>query len=149
MSEYAENIIKILAGLPEFLRKPMLKSRLEEFFNISRDEQIEIINNAINAIPEIEFNILSKLIKTWLEVLDSFEPRRREEIFALYATMLSNKPDIISKLDIDGLINIYNSLDDEMKKNTLTAIRNAIDKVENRDILLEHIPEKAKILLSL
>ncbi len=145
MSNYAENIIKILAGLPEFLRKPMLKSRLEEFFKMEKAEQLEIIDNAIDAIPDIEFDTLAKLIRTWLEVLDKFDEKKREEIFSLYAYTLA-KRDAISKLDIKGLISIYNSLDEQMRKNVSTAIRNAIDKIDEKDILLAKIPDEAKRL---
>ncbi len=146
MSNYAENIIKILAGLPEFLRKPMLKSRLEEFFDMNKEEKMEIINNALDAMPEIEFNTLAKLIRTWIEVLDRFDVNKREEIFSLYAYMLANKPEIISRLDIKGLLSIYNSLNDDLKKNVSIAIRDAINRLEDKDALLAKIPEEARRL---
>lgn len=49
MSEpnYAGNIIIVLASLPDFLRKPILKKRLDEFFTLSAPDRLEIINNAL------------------------------------------------------------------------------------------------------
>ena len=66
---YAGNIIINLASLPDFLRKPILKKRMTEFFSMSEPEKSEIINNALDAGPTIPFPNFSKLFKTWLEVL--------------------------------------------------------------------------------
>ena len=46
---YAGNIIINLASLPDFLRKPILKKRMMEFFSMSEPEKSEIINNALEA----------------------------------------------------------------------------------------------------
>ncbi|NQZ55235.1 MAG: hypothetical protein HRS51_01885, partial [Candidatus Nitrosopelagicus sp.] len=46
---YAGNIIINLASLPDFLRKPILKKRMMEFFPMSEPEKSEIINNALEA----------------------------------------------------------------------------------------------------
>ena len=48
---YAGNIIINLASLPDFLRKPILKKRMTEFFSMSEPEKSEIINNALDAGP--------------------------------------------------------------------------------------------------
>lgn len=145
MSNYAQNIISILAGLPEFLRKTMLKSRLEEFFNMSKEEKIEIINNVLDALPTIEQDILRRLTKTWLEVLDTFGNEKREEIFTIYATLLSNRD--ISKLDIEGLIKVLDELNTNVRENTLNSIRSVLNKLENREVILSRLPTKVKSLL--
>ena len=58
---YAGNIIIILANLPDFLRTPILKKRMMEFFSMTVNEQDEIINNALEAGPTIPFLNFSKL----------------------------------------------------------------------------------------
>ena len=57
MSEpnFAGNIIVNLASLPDFLRTPILKKRMTEFFSKNDDEKAEIIINALNAGPTIPF----------------------------------------------------------------------------------------------
>ncbi len=146
---YAENIIKILAGLPEFLRKPMLKHRLDEFFGMSNEDKREIINNVLEAIPEVEPSTLGRLIKTWIEVLKDFDKSKREEIFALYASLLASKPDTIPRLDIQGLISIFNQFDDDTKKDILDSIKSALEKIDSKGELLLHIPNDAKSILQL
>ena len=66
---HAGNIIVNLAGLPEFLRKPILHKRLTEFFSMNQEDRKEIINNALQAGPTIPFDKFSTLFKTWLETL--------------------------------------------------------------------------------
>ena len=53
MSEpnFAGNIIVNLASLPDFLRTPILKKRMTEFFSKNDEEKAEIIVNALNAGP--------------------------------------------------------------------------------------------------
>jgi len=70
-SNYAGNIIVSLANLPEFLRKPILKKRLMEFFSMSSLDKLEIIKNALQAGPIIPFDKFSKLLKTWIEILST------------------------------------------------------------------------------
>lgn len=145
---YAENIIKILAGLPEFLRKPMLKHRLEEFFVMQEDEQKEIIVNALNAIPDIPFDTLAKLIKTWLEVLATFSKDKRDRIFYLYALQISKDKHVIDKMNIDGLIELFKGLDKDMQSIIAESIRYAIARVDDEGFV-DKIPSEAKALLRL
>ena len=65
MSEpnYAGNIIVVLANLPDFLRTPILKKRMVEFFAMSDPEKKQLINNALEAGPAIPFPNFSKLFK--------------------------------------------------------------------------------------
>ncbi len=59
---HAGNIIINLASLPDFLRKPILKKRMEEFFTMNIPERQEIINNALEAGPTIPFPNFSNLL---------------------------------------------------------------------------------------
>ena len=71
MSEpnFAGNIIVNLASLPDFLRTPILKKRMTEFFIKNDTDKAEIITNALEAGPTIPFPNFSKLFKTWLEAV--------------------------------------------------------------------------------
>ena len=59
----------VLANLPDFLRTPILKKRMIEFFAMDELEKKQLINNALEAGPTIPFPNFSKLFKTWLEIL--------------------------------------------------------------------------------
>ena len=94
MSEenFAGNIIVNLASLPDFLRTPILKKRMIEFFSMNDSEKIEIINNALEAGPTITFPNFSKLFKTWLEVLCTLTEENRYDMFSNYFRQIMKNP---------------------------------------------------------
>ncbi|MGC1708221.1 MAG: hypothetical protein WA799_00255, partial [Nitrosotalea sp.] len=117
MSEpnYAGNIIVSLASLPEFLRKPILQKRLSEFFSMSKEDKMEIINNALQAGPTIQFDKFSTLFKTWLEVLCNLSEEQRRTMFSTYIIEITSHPEKMIAFNLDGILEIYLSLTDEQK----------------------------------
>ena len=108
---YAGNIIINLASLPDFLRKPILKKRMAEFFSMSEPEKSEIINNALDAGPTIQFPNFSKLFKTWLEVLCIISEENRLDMFSNYIKHVINSPQKIISFNLDGILEIFLSLE--------------------------------------
>jgi len=148
MSEpnYAGNIIANLANLPEFLRKPILRKRLTEFFSMPSDDRKDIINHALEAGPTIQFDKFSTLFKTWLEILCNFSEEQRTIMFSTYVNEIVNNPQKIILFNIDGILEIYLSLTMEQKKiisGTLRKIINLLsDDLKKRLYLV--IPERAR-----
>lgn len=148
MSEpnYAGNIIVSLANLPEFLRKPILQKRLSEFFSMSEEDRKEIINNALQAGPTIQFDRFAKLFKTWLEVLCDMSEEQRTVMFSAYITEIARSPQKIIAFNLDGILEIYLMLTDEQRKtiaSTVKKIVGLLDDSSKKRIYLV-IPERAK-----
>lgn len=148
MSEpnYAGNIIVNLASLPSFLRKPILKKRMLEFFSMSEQERKEIINNALEAGPTIPFANFAKLFKTWLEVLTTISEEQRTILFSGYINEIVDFPQKLINFNLDGILEIFLSLDDS-KKGTLGKTINKI--ISNLDAKTKYtlfliIPDSAK-----
>ena len=150
-SQIAGNIIQILAGLPEFLRRPMLKNRMNEFSTLSDIDKKEIVTNALNAAPAIDFTILSNLTKTWMEVLCEFDEEKRRKIFHAYVDVIVDCPDRLSKLNIDGLLSLFNSMPENSKQLLAGSLRDLIQNLpQNRKArFLDVVPENAKKTLQL
>ncbi len=153
MSEpnYAGNIIIILANLPDFLRTPILKKRMLEFFSMTETEQDEIINNALEAGPTVPFPNFSKLFKTWLEVLTTMSEDQRNLMFLKYFNAITNTPEKLINFNLDGIYEIFSSLDND-KKNVITkTLKNVIFRLEVEQIrkLKLIIPEKSKMELGI
>ena len=148
MSEpnYAGNIIVILANLPDFLRTPILKKRMLEFFSMSETDRQEIINNALEAGPTIPFPNFSKLFKTWLEVLATMTEEQRGIMFSKYINEISNFPQKLINFNLDGILEIFYSLDNSKKEIIVNSIHQIISSLdENRKKrLFMIIPENAK-----
>ena len=118
MSEpnFAGNIIVNLASLPDFLRTPILKKRMTEFFSKNDEEKAEIIVNALNAGPTIPFPNFSKLFKTWLEVLATIDVRNREDMFSNYFKQILISPDKIILFNLDAIFEIFLQVDNQKKQ---------------------------------
>ncbi len=148
MSEpnYAGNIIVILANLPDFLRTPILKKRMMEFFSMTEPEKTEVINNALEAGPSIPFPNFTKLFKTWLEVLTTLTEEQRNLMFSKYVNEITNIPQKLISFNLDGILEIFNSLDNSKKNILSQTLKNIIIQLgddDKRKIMLI-IPENAK-----
>lgn len=145
-SNIVGNIIQILAGLPEFLRKPMLKNRLTEFFTLPEDERKETVTNALNAAPTIDLKILSNLVKTWMEVLCEFDEDKRKAMFGAYVNVIAASPDILSRLNVDGLISTFNMLPDDKKELLVNSLQGLISDLpdDKKSKFVDAIPETVK-----
>ena len=151
MSEpnYAGNIIVILANLPDFLRTPILKKRMMEFFSMSESEKDEMINNALDAGPTIPFPNFAKLFKTWLEVLCTISDENRTELFSRYLISIANSPNKIVYFNLDGIFEIFSSLDSsniQILSNTIRKIIENLDQNSKKKILLL-CPDNARKLI--
>ncbi|MBI5377125.1 MAG: hypothetical protein HZA82_00665 [Thaumarchaeota archaeon] len=148
MSEpnYAGNIIVVLASLPDFLRKPILKKRLMEFFSMSVPDKAEVINNALSAGSTIPFDNFARLFKTWLEILSSLSEEHRTIMFSSYVSEITSNPQKLILFNLDGILEIYFSLSQEQKdilSNSVKKIISSLDENSKRKLHLI-IPDGAK-----
>ncbi|MGQ0376617.1 MAG: hypothetical protein ACT4OW_03825 [Nitrososphaerota archaeon] len=143
---YAGNIIVNLASLPDFLRKPILKKRMLEFFSINEQDRKEIINNALEAGPTIPFSKFAKLFKTWLEVLTTVSEEQRMALFSGYIDEIVNFPQKLINFNLDSILEIFLSLDDSKKGTLAKTIKKIISNLDTktRDRLFLIIPDSAK-----
>jgi hypothetical protein len=143
---FAGNIIVNLASLPDFLRNPILKKRMMEFFSLSESDRKEVINNALEAGPTIPFPNFSKLFKTWLKILTTLTEEQREGLFSAYIVEISQSPQKLITFNLDGILEIFLTLDENEKEilaNTIKKIINNLDEDAKRRILVV-IPDNAK-----
>ena len=143
---YAGNIIINLASLPDFLRKPILKKRMMEFFSMSDPEKSEIINNALEAGPTIPFPNFSKLFKTWLEVLCAISEENRYDMFSNYIKHVINAPQKIIAFNLDGILEIFLSLEQSNQETISISIQNVVKNLDydSKRKLVLLTPENAK-----
>ena len=150
MSEpnFAGNIIVNLASLPDFLRTPILKKRMTEFFSKNEDDKAEIIVNALNAGPTIPFSNFSKLFKTWLEVLAEINVENREDMFSNYFRHILKSPEKIILFNLDAIFEIFSQVDRERQEILISSIKNVFDRLddESKRKLNLLTPDSAKIL---
>ena len=143
---FAGNIIINLASLPDFLRNPILKKRMVEFFSLSEPEKKEVINNALEAGPTIPFPNFSKLFKSWLKILATLSEEQRDGLFSAYIIEVSQNPQKLITFNLDGILEIFLTLEENEKEilsSTIKKIINELGEEQKRKIMLV-VPDNAK-----
>ncbi|MCS6768348.1 MAG: hypothetical protein RMJ59_03765 [Candidatus Nitrosocaldus sp.] len=143
---YAGNIIYILAGLPEFLRKPMMRNRLNEFFTMEDGDRVEVIRSVVDALPGMEMGTVARLFKTWLELLHEFGDEKRDAMFSIYARVMAGDTGRVARIDFAPLLDVLNSLDDGTRSATIASIKRVLQSMdgESRGTLIRSIPEAVR-----
>ena len=148
---FAGNIIVNLANLPDFLRRPILKKRMIEFFDLPEIEQNEVIHNALDAGPTIPFPNFAKLFSTWLEILATLTEEQRRGLFFAYISTVASYPQKLVEFNLDGILEIYLNLKEEERDIISQTIREIIDELDDDKVrvLMLIITDDAKKLLGL
>jgi len=153
MSEdnFAGNIIVNLASLPDFLRTPILKKRMVEFFSKEELDKKEIICNALEAGPTIPFLNFSKLFKSWLKIIANLPEEHREGMFLAYIKQSLLNPEKLIAFNLDGILEMFLQLEKNEKETiakTIQKIIGSLNEQERKRILIM-IPNNAKIHLKI
>ena len=153
MSEdnFAGNIIVNLARLPDFLRTPILKKRMVEYFSKEESDKKEIIYNALEAGPTIPFLNFSKLFKSWLKIIANLPEEHREGMFLAYIKQSLLNPEKLIAFNLDGILEMFLQLEENEKETigkTIQKIIGNLNEQERKRILIM-IPNNAKIHLKI
>ena len=148
MSEenFAGNIIVNLASLPDFLRGPILKRRMAEFFSLSGPEKREIINNALEAGPTIPFPSFAKLLRTWMKNLSELSEEQRAEMFSEYIDEMSRSPQKLIAFHMDWILEVFLSLEEHERgilAGTISTVVRGLEEDQRRRVTVM-IPDSAK-----
>ena len=153
MSEdnFAGNIIVNLASLPDFLRVPILKKRMIEFFSKDESDKKEIIYNALEAGPTIPFLNFSKLFKSWLKIVASLPEEHREGMCKAYINQSLLEPEKLIAFNLDGILEMFLQLEENEKDTIAKTIKKIIQNLDESDRkkILIIIPNNAKIHLKI
>ncbi|HEX2068266.1 MAG TPA: hypothetical protein VHF08_06155, partial [Nitrososphaeraceae archaeon] len=62
----SRDILQIVSNLPDFLRKPIILKKLQEFYSLNEGGKYETISLILRGTSSVEPVKLYPLIKTWL-----------------------------------------------------------------------------------
>ncbi|MBA4448123.1 MAG: hypothetical protein H2B07_04460 [Nitrosopumilaceae archaeon] len=148
---HAGNIIVNLASLPDFLRTPILKKRMIEFFSKDEADKKEIIFNALEAGPTIPFLNFSKLFKSWLKIVANLPEEHRQGMFQAYINQSLLDPEKLIAFNLDGILEMFLQLEENEKETISKTIKGIIENLNEQDKkkILIIIPNNAKIHLKI
>jgi hypothetical protein len=142
-SKAAVSIIQILANLPDFLREPILRKKLKDFYILGESDKRETIALALNAASSIQAEILAMLAKTWMEVLSEFDTSKIVLMLRLYCEEILKDHSVIEELSIECLIHAFMTLDEVKKQKFIDCLKEAMLSVPNWHKIMEFMPAAA------
>jgi hypothetical protein len=143
VSNFIENILKILSNLPSGLRTPIIKKRLIEFNDFGRSEKKEIINNILKNYGQIERPKILNLFDSWLNSLSEMDPSSVISIFYSYLMELYLNPSELKDLDnsfILSLFKLFNDLPENKRDKLWDCFMESILNTPNPEKFIKLIP---------
>ena len=148
-SETAVNIIQILADLPYFLREPVLRKKLQEFYIYEESDKRETITNALNAASSIETKKLTVLVRSWMEVLSELDTDKILLMLTLYCDEILKDRSVLKNLNFDSIVQAFMTLDNVKKVKFIYCLKEAMFSVPNRYKIIEKLPISALEILEI
>jgi hypothetical protein len=130
-----EDIIEILGNLQSFLRKPIIKNKLIDFFKKDSEFQLETINLILDSLKNIDIRNYRDLISSWLEVLVYFEPSQINHIIILYLNGLQKRKELINPLE-PVLLYCINKMSKEQKEKLRDCFLEALFMIPYKNYIL-------------
>ena len=89
-------MMKMMAGMPHMMRKPMMKGRLNQLLSLSEEKRQESIRDMVGAFhsPEVNDNAREKLVATRVEIIGEMSEDNRRKIMMSRAMGLKVAPQL-------------------------------------------------------
>ena len=145
----AVNIIHILADLPDFLREPVLRKKLQEFYIYDESDKRETISTALNAASSVEAEKLNVLVKSWMEVLSELDTSRIFTMLTLYCDEILKDRSVLKNLNFDSVVQAFMTLDEVKKVKFIYCLKEAMFSVPNRHKIIQMLPITAREILEI
>lgn len=136
----SRDILQIVSNLPDFLRKPIILKKLQEFYSQNERDKYETISLVLKGTSSIEPIKLYPLIKTWLHILAELESVKVTEIFRIYCEFFLSNPTFFEKLNIQPLIDVFLELENRNKEKLSDCLKEVFFLFPNRNEILKSIP---------
>jgi hypothetical protein len=141
--DITEDIIEILGNLQPFLRKPIIKNKLIDFFKSDNEFQSDTINLILESLQNINLQKYNDLIRTWLEILSEFDNIQINFLIKLYLDGLAKNPELIEKIE-PAIMNCMKNFN----KNQTDKLKNCFSETLfllsfGRKIILKNLSEES------
>lgn len=136
-----ENIIEILLNMQDFLRRPVIKNKLERFYLEDEKLQRDTILIILTSLPS-EIKNIDKLIYVWLDVLAELEVSKINKIIQLYLGQFLKDKKLLNKIDVEVIINEYLKLEREKRIKLKNCFIESLFLLPYKEDILKRLPLK-------
>ena len=102
LGDYGSDMVgmmKMLAGMPHMMRKPMMKGRINQLLSLPEEKRQESLRDMIGAFhsPEVNDSTREKLVATRVEIIGEMTEDRRRTIMTSRVAGLKVAPELDEK----------------------------------------------------
>jgi hypothetical protein len=143
-----ENLLFIIANLPDFLKVSICRSKTRELAEMGESEKKEAISRSLNSINLVQQDKLVELTRTWMKVISEIEPDELTDILHCYLLILDSV-NLFNKIDPKLILSAFFSLNDDERNKLMVCLKEALFLNPNRQHILRNIPTNlAKAILN-
>lgn len=134
-----ENLIFIIANLPDFLKLSICRTKTKELVEMSESEKKEAMIRSLRSVYLINQDKLAGITKTWMKVISEVEPDKLTEILHCYLQILDSAK-LFNKIDPKMILNTFLSLEEHERNKLIVCLKEALFLNPNRENILKNIP---------
>ena len=135
-----ENLLFIMANLPDFLKVSVCRKKVKELIEMTESEKKETIARSLTSINLVSQDKLVGLTKTWMKVISEISPNELTKLLHSYLLIL-DEVKLFEKLDGKLILDIFSSLEENVRTKLLVCLQEAVFLSPKRKEILEKIPK--------
>lgn len=143
-----QNLLFIMANLPDFLKISVCRKKAKELIEMTELEKKETIARSLTSINLISQDKLVKLTKTWMKVISEISPSELTKLLYSYLSIL-DEVKLFDKLEGKLILDIFSSLEESERMKLLICLKEAVFLNPKRKEILKKIPaDLVKVIIS-
>jgi hypothetical protein len=137
------NILRIISGVPEHLRKAIIIDKILEFSDMSNELKSETVQSVLEGYCTLDKASLIPMLTTSFSVVSNQDIHLIVETFCIYFDIILSHPEILRELDLQPIIETLNTLSNKQKCVLFDCYFEALLLHSQRQRLISTIPEFA------
>ena len=142
-----QNLLVIMANLPEFLRASVSRQKLKELVEMKDDEKITVTLRAIKCMQNIPPEHSKKLLLSWLTAITKLDSADFINTTYFYLNIVLTYH-IPTQAYIEIMSNFFYALKDEEKSRIIDNLREVLCLFPFRERLLTIFPREIRRIIS-
>lgn len=134
-----ENLLFIMANLPDFLKISVCRKKVKELIEMTELEKRETIARSLTSINLVSRDKLVELTKTWMKVISEISPSELTKLLHSYLLIL-DEVKLFDKLDGKLILAIFTSLEESERMKLLICLKEAVFLNPKGKEILKKIP---------
>jgi hypothetical protein len=137
------NILRIISGVPEHLRKSIVLNKILEFSSMSNEQKTETVQSVLEGYCSLDRASLIPMLATSFRIVSNQDIQLIVKTFCIYFDIILSHPEIQRALDLQPIIETLDTLSVRQRRLLFDCYFEALLLHSKRRRLIPMIPEFA------